>query len=296
MRVRGWCPGLHDPMQSGDGWLARVRPPFGRLSVDQAVALDGLASSCGNGIIEITSRGNLQVRGLHAHARLVDGVCAAGLGQRDPVLERRRRAMAAPFADEQLVDWVEQALMGCAAVDALPAKFVVRVDGGAVPIADVPADVGVSRERDEIRVVNGGRAGRAAPGPIGRLREIDAVAVAPRFGQFESGDLAALARRAGAELRITPFRSVIVAGAAEDFAAGLGMITDGADPRRRVVACVGAPRCSSGVGPARDVAERYLSLLPSVGLLHVSGCEKRCAFGGDAILVIPGSGTERRSA
>ncbi len=290
MTVRGWCPGLHDPMMSGDGLLARVRPRFGRLTMDQATALDALSKSCGNGIIEITSRGNLQVRGLHAHARFVDGVCDAGLGERDPVRERRRSVVAAPFADEVLVGWLEQALMETASLDGLPPKFTIRVDGGPVSIADVPADVAVSRVGDTIRVSRAARTRAPLTGPIGRVPGMDAVAIAPKFGQFGEGQLAALARRAGRDLRITPFRSVIVQGAADGFADGLGLITVADDPRLRIVACVGAPRCKSGLGPARDVAEQYLSMLPASGVLHISGCEKRCAFQGNAQLIIPGSG------
>ena len=299
MRVRGWCPGLHDPMETGDGWLARVRPPLGRLSVAQALALDGLAQTCGNGIIEITSRGNLQVRGLSAatHGAFVDGVCAAGLGLRDPVRERRRRLVVAPFADEALVARLERALVETDLLDGLPAKFVFRVDDGPVSIAAMGADVVVTAGMAAREVIAAGLAGGCKVagsgdlGPAGRVAGIDAVSVAPRFGVFGAGELGALARRTGgAALRVTPFRSVIVAGVDDEFADGLGMIADPADPWLRVAACAGAPRCSSGVGPARDVAWRYLDLLPANGVLHVSGCEKGCAYRGDAVLVIPGAG------
>ncbi len=36
---KGWCPGALRPMETGDGLLARVRAPRGRLSLDQAAAL-----------------------------------------------------------------------------------------------------------------------------------------------------------------------------------------------------------------------------------------------------------------
>jgi precorrin-3B synthase len=58
------CPGLADPMETGDGFLARLVPS------GQTIALDALASLCaaarryGNGIIEVTARGSIQVRGL----------------------------------------------------------------------------------------------------------------------------------------------------------------------------------------------------------------------------------------
>lgn len=63
---RGACPTLDAPMQTGDGLLARIRLPGGRID---PVRLEQLAIACGtygNGILEITARGNLQVRGLTA--------------------------------------------------------------------------------------------------------------------------------------------------------------------------------------------------------------------------------------
>ena len=34
--IKGWCPTLLSPMQSGDGWLARVKPSAGCVSADAA--------------------------------------------------------------------------------------------------------------------------------------------------------------------------------------------------------------------------------------------------------------------
>jgi len=60
---RGACPGLSAPMPTGDGLLVRLMPT-------EPVALDAFAGFCaaarqyGNGTIEISARGSLQVRGL----------------------------------------------------------------------------------------------------------------------------------------------------------------------------------------------------------------------------------------
>jgi precorrin-3B synthase len=45
---KGWCPGALLPMETGDGLLARVRAPRGRLSLDQAAALADAAICCGS--------------------------------------------------------------------------------------------------------------------------------------------------------------------------------------------------------------------------------------------------------
>ena len=61
---RGACPTLDAPMQTGDGLLARLRVKGGRLTPAQLTSIAALAAEHGNGLIEISARGNLQVRGL----------------------------------------------------------------------------------------------------------------------------------------------------------------------------------------------------------------------------------------
>ena len=63
-KVYGWCPGALRPMMSGDGLLVRVRPRLGRLTRTQVEALCDAALAHGNGIIDLTSRANVQVRGV----------------------------------------------------------------------------------------------------------------------------------------------------------------------------------------------------------------------------------------
>ena len=95
MTVRGWCPSLFEPMQSGDGWLLRVKPFGARISADQAETLADLAP----GAIELTNRGNLQLRGLTAEALpgLAEALLAADLAWADPGAETRRNLIVPPL-------------------------------------------------------------------------------------------------------------------------------------------------------------------------------------------------------
>ena len=88
--IRGWCPGAHRPMAAGDGLVVRVRPPMGELSPVQAHGLAGLAKRFGNGFVELTNRGNLQLRGVDArdHLPLIEMATA----------HRHRAGLAKPLA------------------------------------------------------------------------------------------------------------------------------------------------------------------------------------------------------
>ncbi|MBB3610071.1 precorrin-3B synthase [Rhizobium sp. BK602] len=72
--ARGACPSLSAPMATGDGLLVRLRPTTPGLTIPQFRALADAAGRHGNGLIEITARGNLQLRGLTADS--VPGLAA----------------------------------------------------------------------------------------------------------------------------------------------------------------------------------------------------------------------------
>ena len=74
--IKGWCPGALRPMRSGDGLVVRIRPHGGRLSPAQATGIAELAERFGNGLIDVTNRANLQIRGVSdaGHASLIEGL------------------------------------------------------------------------------------------------------------------------------------------------------------------------------------------------------------------------------
>ena len=70
----------------------------------------------------------------------------------------------------------------------------------------------------------------------------------------------------------------------------LGLITDPADPRLNIFACVGAPDCMSAGIDARGDAGRLATVIGARrgDTLHVSGCSKSCAHRGPASLTLVG--------
>src|SRR5215212_9191261 len=99
---RGRCPGVLAPMPTGDGLLVRLHPPGGALTAQQARAVADAARACGNGFLDVTGRGNLQLRGVReeSHAALVERLAAVGLVE--PVAQAGAEFGAASRQDHAL--------------------------------------------------------------------------------------------------------------------------------------------------------------------------------------------------
>src|ERR687898_853780 len=89
------CPGALQTPAAADGALARVRVPGGSLSTGKLRVLAAAARDLGDGALELTSRGNVQLRGLAADAttELGDRLAAAGLLP-SPTHETARNVLA----------------------------------------------------------------------------------------------------------------------------------------------------------------------------------------------------------
>lgn len=154
-RIKGWCPGALRPMMSGDGLIVRVRPPLGRLNPHQVSGIAALATSCGNGIVDLSNRANVQLRGVAAgrYEVLIDGLRALGVIDPDVTVESRRNILVTPFrnagnANESLAEELASALAATDAPD-VSAKFGYAVDAGATPVLQAaPADIRLERGAD----------------------------------------------------------------------------------------------------------------------------------------------------
>ncbi len=150
---RGACPGVADAMERPDGWLLRVRLPGGALSPTGARAIAGVADRFGSPELTITSRANLQIRGLADADRpaAAQALIEAGLARPDPELDARRAVVTSPLAGHDpsaladvsgLIDEVLDALTSAVWPAPLAPKFGVVVDdGGRCSVRAVPGDV-----------------------------------------------------------------------------------------------------------------------------------------------------------
>lgn len=136
-RVKGWCPSAHAPMVSGDGLLMRVKPRLGRLTSDEVTTLCDLAARCGSGLIDITSRANLQLRGVTEtnHPALLADLIAADLVDADAQREAARTIVATPFwIDGDRTTRLFHIVSETLARYDLPGKFGVAIDTGPAPL------------------------------------------------------------------------------------------------------------------------------------------------------------------
>ncbi|MFA9460449.1 precorrin-3B synthase [Thiohalorhabdus methylotrophus] len=193
-RVREACPGVAAPMETADGLLLRLRHPIGGLDAGQARTVAEVARRHGSGQLELTSRGNLQLRGFTAaelpaaRRRLEE----TGLTDADPRREAVRNVVAAPVADrdtEAVADVravaqdLSAAVTGRPALRELPAKVGLLVDGGGrarldALAADLRLEAVATPEGLRYRLAAGGTARTAVV--LGWVTEAEAVASAVR--------------------------------------------------------------------------------------------------------------------
>ncbi|TAJ91914.1 MAG: hypothetical protein EPO10_26630 [Reyranella sp.] len=315
--VKGWCPGALRPMQSGDGLIVRVRPWNSTLSPVQARGIAEGARRHGNGLIDLTQRANLQLRGVTPEALvpLQEMLDRLGLLDRDPAAEAIRNVMVGPFAGpaaRTLAADLTEAILADPRLRGLPAKFGWLVDDAACPtILDRRGDVMLCLLKQGVAVrAHGAWLGLAdrsqavaaavdvAAGQHPRLPPLVAPPACRRpppgmtapFGRLSADQLsgvADLADRAGVrEIRIAPWRSLYIDGPMAETTA-LGLVVDPNDPILGIDACPGAPACcSSTVDTRRDA--RRLADRGFDGTIHLSGCAKGCARSAAADLVLVG--------
>jgi precorrin-3B synthase len=254
--------------QAEDGWVARVRTPGGALTPRQADALATAAEQVGDGRIGLTSRGNVELRGLAetAGTRLSALLGDAGLLP-SPRHERVRNIIATPLsgldehghADVQAWAAALDALL-CAQdwTTELSGRFLFVLDDGRGDVAGLGADV-------TLHAAPGGRALlQVGAGPA----HVVAATDAPRAALAAAQAFHAAARAAGTgawRVRELP------AEHRPDVAAALraaGVAVTGTAPAPEPDAGGRSARPGPGVLPGRD-GTAVVSVFAPLGRLSV---------------------------
>lgn len=127
-------------VQALDGGISRIKLDAGYLDADQAEAVAAAAERFAQGVIEVTNRSNLQIRGVGGdHQGLVGHLLAAGLGPRVAAGDDVRNLMLSPAAGVDPAMLFDTRALGAQILDLLQttprfhelsAKFAVQLDGG----------------------------------------------------------------------------------------------------------------------------------------------------------------------
>lgn len=331
----------------------RLRLPGGRVTPDAFDAVGRVASRYGAPVVQVTSRSNLQLRGLPEEFDddLVAAVMATGLIP-STTHELVRNILCSPLTGLEggianltdMVGDVDAALCAREELANLPGRFLVVLDDGRGDVLDEAFDLGYQALDNARGLVFAGKADkgwqvdahevpqvladlagqflrtreemavpawhvRELPQPLSPPRDDLPVLSArpaaepprPRLGAHgdhavvsvplglltleQVSAITAVARLAGAdEVRVTPWRSVIIPGAADQLIhlTDAGLVTDPASPWSMVSACIGSPGCHRSAVDTRALANGLVEALagPPALAVHITGCERVCGSPG----------------
>lgn len=325
--VKGWCPSLEKPMQTGDGLLVRVPIKFGRLQANVAQKIAELAQKYGNGHLDLSARGNLQIRGVSEASYPILREELENLGfAHDFALHIITNPLAGidPTCNADVLE-IAKELERFWALNSnakLPEKFLIVLDGGGIfPLTDIPCDLYFSTSvmpvqagiQHIIKILSQSPKCNKKPfseklvsqqlGFIPRDEQSGALMFSAPFGRVEAEELKKLAdvaeKYSKGEIILAPKRIFILPNIAQNDSKNaliavekIGFITKNNDSRLKIHACVGAPACSSALGETREYAAKYAAQNQNLEqIVHITGCSKGCAYSGKADILITASKT-----
>ncbi|QLL05443.1 precorrin-3B synthase [Mycobacterium vicinigordonae] len=144
------CPGALQVHQAADGALARIRLPGGMITAAQLTTLARLSTEFGSGTLELTARGNVQLRAVTDVDAVAGAVAEAGLLPSE-THERVRNIVASPLSGRvggqaDVRPWVgelDAAICAEPRLAGLGGRFWFGFDDGRGDVSGLRADVGV---------------------------------------------------------------------------------------------------------------------------------------------------------
>jgi ferredoxin-nitrite reductase len=146
--------GLFYVAPAQDSFMVRLRIPGAVLTSHQMRGLAALAEECGPGRVDITTRGNLQIRNLQPRdiVRTLTAIQAVGLSSRGSGADNIRNITASPitgidpielFDVGQLAEAMGHYILNSRDLYGLPRKFNIAFDnGGAISVLADTNDIG----------------------------------------------------------------------------------------------------------------------------------------------------------
>jgi len=158
------CPGALSLHRAADGWLARVRLPGGMITAAQLQALARAATEFGSPDMELTSRGNIQIRAITDDGAVAQTVAEAGLLP-SATHEKVRNIVCSPLSGRvgdhrDVRGWVTEldaAIRDEPQLAQLGGRFWFGIDDGRADVCGLGADVAVHVLGDSAALLLAGR-------------------------------------------------------------------------------------------------------------------------------------------
>ncbi|MFI5508420.1 precorrin-3B synthase [Mycobacterium sp. NPDC051804] len=158
------CPGALQVHPAADGALARVRLPGGMITAPQLESLALAATQWASPAMELTSRGNVQIRAISDTEAVTEALSASGLLPSE-THERVRNIVASPLSGRvgthadirAIVAELDHAIQGQPELAQLPGRFLFGIDDGRGDISGLAADAGVQIIGDSAALLLAGR-------------------------------------------------------------------------------------------------------------------------------------------
>jgi len=158
------CPGALQVHPAADGALARVRLPGGMITAQQLESLALAATQWASPAMELTSRGNVQIRAITDTEAVTDALSASGLLP-SATHERVRNIVASPLSGRvgpeadirAMVGELDDAIQNQPALAGLPGRFLFGIDDGRGDISGLSPDAGVQMVGDSAALLLAGR-------------------------------------------------------------------------------------------------------------------------------------------
>ncbi len=158
------CPGALQVHQAADGAMARVRLPGGMITAAQLATLADASTRWGSATLELTARGNVQLRGITDVEAVGEALSQAGLLP-SATHERVRNIVASPLSGRvggkiDVRDWVgelDAAICAEPGLAELGGRFWFSLDDGRADVSGLGADVGAHWRDDDCALLLAGR-------------------------------------------------------------------------------------------------------------------------------------------
>ncbi|MCZ4520352.1 precorrin-3B synthase [Rhodococcus ruber] len=149
------CPGALTTHLAADGPLARIRLPGGLVLPKQMQVLARAAAELGDGTVELTSRGNVQLRAVSDPVALASRLAEAGLLP-SATHERVRNILASPLSGRvggltdvrALVRELDEELCARRDLAELPGRTLFALDDGRGDMGGLEPDFGAYAQSD----------------------------------------------------------------------------------------------------------------------------------------------------